>query len=77
MSLKLPGQYAKFITAAAGEALVYLYTYGWAWHIKEAALMAAVALGVYGIPNTPKVAPPALPSVPATGNVTITQPPPA
>jgi hypothetical protein len=73
VTLKLPGQYAKFITALGGNALVYLYTYGWAWHIKEAAILAAVALGVYGIPNTPKPAA-VLPVVPPTGNVTITPP---
>jgi hypothetical protein len=66
--------YAKFITAALGQVLVYLQIYGWAWHIKEAAVMAAVALGVLGIPNTPKAAAPALPTVPATGNVTTIPP---
>lgn len=69
----VPGRYAKFLTATVGQALVYLYTYGWAWHIKEAALMAAVALGVYGIPNAPKPAV-VLPVVPPAGNVTITPP---
>lgn len=76
MTLTLPGQYAKFLTATAGQALVYLYTYGWAWHVKEAALLAAVALGVLGIPNTPKPAPVAPDVVPPSGTVTVLPPAP-
>ena len=72
MIIKLPGQYAKFITAALGQVLVYLQIYGWAWHIKEAAVMAAVALGVLGIPNTPKPVP-----APAVVPPSLTQTPPA
>jgi hypothetical protein len=72
--VKLPGQYAKFITAALGQVLVYLQIYGWAWHIKPAAVMAAIALGVLAVPNTPKAPAAVLPTVPATGNVTTIPP---
>jgi hypothetical protein len=70
LKIPAPGRYAKFLTATVGQALVYLYTYGWAWHIKEAAIMAAVALGVYGIPNAPK-------PVPAVAEPPVTTTPPA
>ena len=67
----IPGRYAKFITVTLGQALVYLQTYGWTWEIKPAATMAAVALAVLAVPNTPRpvAAPPA--GVPPTGNVTV------
>lgn len=54
---KLPGQYAKFLTVLAGQALLYFQTFGWEWDIKPAATMAAVALAVLAVPNTPKPTP--------------------
>ena len=61
----LPGRYAKFLTALAGNALVYAnVTYGTANRWVELATAAAVALGVLAVPNAP--APPAvLPQGPA------------
>jgi hypothetical protein len=53
-AVKIPGQYAKFITVLLGQALLYCQTFGWEWNIKPAATMAAVALAVLAVPNTPK-----------------------
>lgn len=54
----LPGRYAKFLTALAGNALVYAAaTYGRTNRWVELATAAAVAFGVLAVPNTP--APPA------------------
>jgi hypothetical protein len=53
----LPGRYAKFLTAVAGNALVYAdVTYGTTNRWVELATAAAVALGVLAVPNTPKAA---------------------
>lgn len=61
----LPGRYAKFLTAVAGNALVYAdVTYGATNRWVELATAAAAALGVLAVPNTP--APPAvMPELPA------------
>jgi hypothetical protein len=49
----LPGRYAKFLTAVAGNALVYAdITYGATNRWVELATAAAVALGVLAVPNT-------------------------
>jgi hypothetical protein len=58
----LPARYAKFLTGAAGYALLYFQIYGWAWHIRPASLMVAAALGIAAVPNAPK-APPEIGSV--------------
>jgi len=73
--VKLPGQYAKFLTAVAGQAVVYLQ---WKYGASGAewlpiVLAAAAALGVYAVPNTPAPAPPA---APATDPGTAPAPPP-
>jgi hypothetical protein len=68
----VPARYAKFITAAAGQALVYLQIYGWAWHIKPASIMVAAALGVLAVPNAAK--PPAGTVAGLPGSVTVTTP---
>ena len=73
--MKVPAQYAKFLTALIGQVVVYLQ---WKYGASGAqwlplVLAAASALGVYAIPNAPKppvpAPPPAQPS-----NVTITPP---
>ena len=57
----LPGRYAKFLTALAGNALVFASaTYGSTNKWVELATAAAVALGVLAVPNTP-TPPPAPP----------------
>jgi len=71
------GQYAKFLTAIAGNVLVYLQ---WKYGASGATwlpivLAAASALGVYAIPNAPKPAPPA--EVKPPSNVTVTPAPPS
>jgi hypothetical protein len=54
----LPGRYAKFLTALAGNALVYAdITYGATNKWVELATAAAVALGVLAVPNSPAKAP--------------------
>ena len=68
----LPGRYAKFLAALAGNALVYAAaTYGATNHWVELATAAAVALGVLAVPNAP--APPAIlpdpPPAPPAGPV--------
>ena len=75
--MKLPAQYAKFLTAIVGIVVVYLQ---WKYGASDTTwlpvvLGAAAALGVYAVPNA---APPA-PAVPAPvpSNVTITPAPPA
>ena len=66
----LPGRYAKFLTAALGNALVFAsVTYGSTNKWVELATAAAVALGVLAVPNTPAMPPlpvPAPPPAPAT-----------
>jgi hypothetical protein len=57
--MKLPAQYAKFITAAAGQIIVYLQ---WKYGASGAewlplVLGAASALGVWAVPNAPKPPP--------------------
>ena len=47
----LPAQYAKFITALAGNALAYLTAYGATWHLQPALVGIAAALAVFGVPN--------------------------
>ena len=51
--------------------LLYFQTFGWEWNIKPAATMAAVALAVLAVPNTPKAPAPA-PALPPS--VTMTPP---
>ena len=67
-SRMLPGRYAKFLTALAGNALVYAaVTYGGTNRWVQLATAAAAALGVLAVPNTapaaavPAPAPPAVP----------------
>ena len=72
--MKIPGQYAKFLTALAGQVVVYLQ---WKYGASGAqwlpiVLAAASALGVYAIPNAAPPAPPA--EVKSPSNVTITPP---
>ena len=67
----LPGRYAKFLTAIAGNALVYAAaTYGATNHWVELATAAAAALGVLAVPNSPAPALPELPPAPPAGPVT-------
>ena len=68
----LPARYAKFITAAAGEAIAYIQLYGTTWHLDAALVMAGTALAVLGVPNAPKPAP--LPVL--APSVSMTPPPP-
>lgn len=70
----LPGRYAKFITALAGNALVFAdTTYAANNRWVEVFTAAAVALGVLAVPNTP--APPAaLPELPPAYPGTTTAP---
>ena len=64
--MKLPAQYAKFLTAIAGQVVVYLeWKYGSSsttW--LPIVLAAAAALGVYAVPNAPATPPPAVPAQP-------------
>ena len=65
MKLTGLGQYSKFLVAIAGQALIYAqYTYGSSNKWVELATAAAVALGVFAVPNTPK--PPVSPVSPAS-----------
>jgi hypothetical protein len=70
VTITLPGRYAKFLTALAGQALVYAqYTYGAGNKWVTAATALAAALGVLAVPNTPappKVTP-VTPLPPPTG----------
>jgi hypothetical protein len=64
--MKIPAQYAKFLTALAGQVIVYLQ---WKYGASGAqwlpiVLAVASALGVWAVPNAPKPAPPVTP--PAT-----------
>ena len=64
--MKIPAQYAKFLTALAGQVIVYLQ---WKYGASGAewlpiVLGAAAALGVYAVPNAPKA--PAVPAPPVT-----------
>jgi hypothetical protein len=77
--MKLPAQYAKFLTAVAGNVVVYLQ---WKYGASGAewlpiVLAAASALGVYAVPNAPKPAAPAPAPAPAAAppDVTVTPPP--
>jgi hypothetical protein len=64
VTITLPGRYAKFLTALAGQALVYAqYTWGAGNKWVTAATALAAALGVLAVPNTPAKAP-ALPPLP-------------
>jgi hypothetical protein len=72
VTINLPGQYAKFITAVLGEAIAYMQLYGTTWHLQAALVMAGAALAVLGVPNAAPPAPP-LPAKPPS-NVTITPP---
>jgi hypothetical protein len=72
--MKLPAQYAKFLTAIAGNVVVYLQ---WKYGASDTTwlpvvLGAAAALGVYAVPNAP--APPPAPAPPAAA---VTPAPPA
>jgi hypothetical protein len=72
--MKIPAQYAKFLTAIAGQVVVYLQ---WKYGASGATwlpivLAAAAALGVYAIPNAPK---PQAPAPAQPSNVTVSQPP--
>jgi hypothetical protein len=70
VTITLPGQYAKFLTAVAGEAIAYMQVYGTTWHLQAALVMAGAALAVLGVPNAaphPPVPPTAAPPPPSTG----------
>ena len=72
--MKLPAQYAKFLTAIVGNVVVYLQ---WKYGASDTTwlpvvLGAAAALGVYAVPNAP--APPPAPAPPAAA---VTPAPPA
>ena len=51
------GNYAKFLTGIAGQALTYASLYYGTNHFVVLAVAVAAALGVYAIPNTPKPPP--------------------
>jgi len=73
--MRLPGQYAKFLTAVAGQAVVYLQ---WKYGATGAewlpiVLAAAAALGVYAVPNASPAPAPTPASQPS--NITVTPPP--
>ena len=75
--MKLPAQYAKFLTAIVGNVVVYLQ---WKYGASDTTwlpvvLGAAAALGVFAVPNAAPPAPPAPAPVPS--NVTITPASPA
>jgi hypothetical protein len=60
MSKATIGRYAKFLTAVAGQALVYAqFTYGADNRWVQLGTAAAAALAVYAVPNKP--VPPAAP----------------
>lgn len=50
----LPAQYAKAITTAIGQAILYLQVYGPVWHLVPAVTGIGVVLAVWGVPNAPK-----------------------
>lgn len=55
MNIKIPAQYAKFITAIIGQGLTYAqWRYGAGNEWVTLATAVAAVLGVYAIPNTPK-----------------------
>lgn len=57
MDTRRLSQYAKFLTAIAGQALVYAqYTYGAGNKWVTLATAAAAALGVFAVPNAPRPA---------------------
>jgi hypothetical protein len=51
MSVK-PGRYAKAITVAAGQAIVYIQLYGATWHLVPAVTGLGIVLAVFGVPNS-------------------------
>ena len=64
--LKSFGPYSKSVTAIIGQGLTFASLYYGSNHYVAAALAAASALGVWAVPNAPKVqAPP--PLEPPTG----------
>jgi hypothetical protein len=55
MTIKVPGVYAKFLTAIVGQGLVFVqYEYGSGNKWVTLATAVAAVLGVYAVPNTPK-----------------------
>jgi hypothetical protein len=67
LAAMIPAQYAKFITSLAGLLVVYLQLYGATWHLVPAVTAIGAALGVLGVPNAPKPAPPVPAARPAAG----------
>ena len=72
--MKLPAQYAKFLTAIVGNVVVYLQ---WKYGASDTTwlpvvLGAAAALGVYAVPNA---AAPAPPPAPPSAPTAVTPPP--
>jgi hypothetical protein len=60
----LPGQYAKFLTALVGAALVFAQVfYGSQTRWVVAVTLAVAALGVAAVPNVPKPPPPGVPPI--------------
>lgn len=51
------GAYSKFLTGIAGQALTYASLYYGTNHYVVLGTAIASALGIYAIPNTPKVPP--------------------
>jgi len=50
--LKNLGQYSKFLTGIAGQALTFATLYYGTNHWVSAAVAAAAALGIYAVPNS-------------------------
>jgi hypothetical protein len=48
------GQYSKFLTGIAGQALTYATLYYGTNHYVALAVAVASALGIYAVPNTSK-----------------------
>ena len=73
--MKIAGQYAKFLTAIAGQALVYAQlTYGGSNKWVTLATAVAAVLGVYAVPNASRAqAGPLPPAAPGASNVTVKQ----
>ena len=75
--MKIPAQYAKALTALAGQVIVYLQ---WKYGASGAqwlpiVLAAASALGVWAVPNAPKPPATAPPQPAGPPDVTVTNPP--
>ena len=71
--MTIPAQYAKFLAAIAGQALLFAqYEYGSGNKWVTLTTAAAACLGVAAVPNAPKPKPPA--PHPQSKNVHVTPP---